>query len=99
LFILDHNFSTRNARKLIKGSKDLDSSLVSNENFRETLWPSGWALGQATWAKMTLKLLHLWCQSQKIHIPQPKIFFECNLPDWPIHLSHWTALQRNRQRS
>jgi len=21
---------------------------VSNENFSETLWPSGWALGQAT---------------------------------------------------
>jgi len=26
----------------------LDSSLVSNESFSETLWPSGWALGQAT---------------------------------------------------
>jgi len=33
---------------LIKGSKDLDSSLVSNENFNETLWPSDWVLGQAT---------------------------------------------------
>jgi len=32
LFILDHNFRTRNARKLIKGSKDSDFSLVSNEN-------------------------------------------------------------------
>jgi len=32
----------------MKGSKDLDASLVSNENFCETLWPSGWALGQAT---------------------------------------------------
>jgi len=32
----------------IKGS---DSSLVSNENFSEILWPRGWALGQATWAK------------------------------------------------
>jgi len=21
-----------------------------------------------------------------------KIFFECNLLDWPIRLSHWTAL-------
>jgi len=59
LFILDHNFSTRNARKSIKGSKDLDSSLVSYENFRETLWPSSWALGQATCANMTPKLLHL----------------------------------------
>jgi len=43
--------------------------------FSETLWPSGWALGQATWAKMTPKVLHLWCQSQKIRNPQPKIFF------------------------
>ena len=23
-------------------------SLVSNENFSKTFWPSGWALGQAT---------------------------------------------------
>ena len=53
-----------------------DSSLVSNENFSETLRPSGWALGQATWAKMTPKLLHLWRQSQKICNPQPKNFFQ-----------------------
>jgi len=34
---------------LIKGSKDLDSSLLSDENLSETLWPSGWGvLGQAT---------------------------------------------------
>ena len=26
--------------------KDLDSSLVSNENSNEILWPSGWTLGQ-----------------------------------------------------
>jgi len=31
LFILDHNFWSRNARKSIKGSKDLESSLLSNE--------------------------------------------------------------------
>jgi len=74
LFILDHNFWTRNARKSIKGSTDSYSNLVFNENFRETLWPSSWALGQATWGKMTPKLLHL-CQSQKIRNPQPKNFF------------------------
>jgi len=34
--------------KLIKGSKDSDSNLVSNENFSEILLPSGWALGQVT---------------------------------------------------
>jgi len=28
LFILDHNFWTRNARKSIKGSEDSDSSLL-----------------------------------------------------------------------
>jgi len=85
---------------LIKGSKDSDLSLVSNENFSETLWPIGWALGQVTWAKVTLKLLHFWRHSQKIHTPQPKNFcFECNLLDWPIRLSSWTALWRNRWRS
>jgi len=58
-----------------------------------------WALGQATWAKMTLKLVHLWRQSQTIRTPQPKIFFECNLLDCPIRLSRWTALYCNRRRS
>jgi len=33
------------------------------------------AQGQATWAKMTLKLLHLWRHSQKTRTPQAKIFF------------------------
>jgi len=51
---------------LIKGSKDSDYSLVSYENFSKILWPSSWALGQATWAK---KLLHLWRHSQKIRNP------------------------------
>jgi len=60
---------------LVKGSKDLDSSLVSNENFSETLCPSGWALGQETSAKITPKLRHIWWHSQKIRKPQPKIFF------------------------
>jgi len=32
LLLLSHTFWTRNARKLIKGSKDLDYSLVSNKN-------------------------------------------------------------------
>jgi len=61
---------------LIKGSKESDSSLVSSENFSEILWPSGWGLGQVTWAKMTQRLLHLWCHSQKIRNPQPKNFFQ-----------------------
>jgi len=74
LFILDHNFWTRNARKSIKGSKDLDLSLVSNENFSETLWPSCCALDQVTWAKIAPELLYLWCHSQKIWNPNQKMF-------------------------
>jgi len=35
LFILDGNFLIRHARMLIKGSKESDSSLDSNENFSE----------------------------------------------------------------
>jgi len=92
LFILDHNFWTRNVRKSIKGSKDSDSSSVFDENFSKTLWPSGWALGQETWAKMTPKLIYLWRHSQKILTPQPKNRFWVNLEDWLIRLSHWTAL-------
>jgi len=58
----------------MKTLKDSDSNLVSNENFSKILWPSGWALGQTTWAKMTPNLLHLWRHSQKICTPQLWIF-------------------------
>jgi len=33
------------------------------------------------------------------HPPTKKIFFECNLLDWPIRLSPWTAISHNWQRS
>ena len=76
-----------------KAQKTWDLILIYNENFSKTLWPSGWTLGQATWAKMTPKLLHLWRHSQKILNPQPKIFiFKCDLEDWAIRLSFWTDL-------
>jgi len=75
LFILDHNFRTKNTRKSSKGSKDLDSSLVFTKNFSEMLWPRGWALGQVTWVKMAQKPLHSRRQQQKIHNPQPKNSF------------------------
>jgi len=81
---------------LIKGSKDSDSSLVSNENFSETHWPSGWVLGQAKWPQnyFTYDVSH-----KKSAPPTKKFFFECNLLDWSICLSPWTALKRNRRRS
>jgi len=80
---------------LVKGSKDSDSSLVSNENFSEKFWASGWALGQVTWAKMAQILLDLWCHSQKIcppETPNQNIFFECRLEDLPNVMRVWTAL-------
>jgi len=40
LFI-GHNFWTRITRKLIKGSKDSDYSLVSNKNFSQNFSSSG----------------------------------------------------------
>jgi len=39
-----HNFCTRNSRKPIKGSKDLDFSLVSTKNLSEML-PSNTGVG------------------------------------------------------
>jgi len=57
----------------VKVSKDVTSLLICIRKkrlglepsfqwkfHRKTLWPSGWALGQAIWAEMTLKLFHLW---------------------------------------
>ena len=38
------------------------------------LWPSSWALGQATWAKMTQKLLHYNVTYKKTAIPNQKNF-------------------------
>jgi len=72
MFILDHKFWTRNAGKSIKGSKDLGSSLVSNENCSEILWPSGWAPGHITWAKIyfTYGITH-----KKSETPNQKSFF------------------------
>jgi len=60
---------------LIKGSKDSDSSLVSNENFSETLWLSGWALGQATMSQNDPKTTSLMTSVTKNPHPLTKIFF------------------------
>jgi len=90
LFILDHNFWTRSARKSIKGSKD--SSPVSNKNFSEILWPSSWALGQETWAKKAQNYFTDDITHKKSATPNQKNFFEYRLENWPICLSYWTAL-------
>jgi len=60
---------------LIKGSKDSDLSLVFNENFSKTLWPSGWALGQATWAKMTQNYFTYDISHKKSAPPNQKNFY------------------------
>jgi len=39
---LGHNFWNTKARKAIKGSDDIDSSLVSNKNLSQKILSSGW---------------------------------------------------------
>jgi len=93
LFILDRNFWNRNTRKSIKGSKDSDSSLVSNENFSETLWPSGWALRPSSMRQNDHKTISLMTSvTNNPHPSTKKFFFECKLLDSSICLSCWTAL-------
>jgi len=46
--------------------------------------------------KITSLLLSL---TKNLQPRNQKIFFECNLLDWPIRFSSWTALWRNRWRS
>jgi len=93
LFILDHNFWTRNARKLIKGSKDSDSSLFL---MKPSAKHFGLAVGLKARGNMSQnnsKTTSLMMSVTKNpHPPTKKIFFECNLLDWPIRLSPWTAL-------
>jgi len=71
-----------------KVSKDSDCSLVSNKNFSEILPPNGWhpgpgKVGQGAQKVPTYEVTH-----KKNTPPKQKIFFECNLLDWPIRLSH-----------
>ena len=50
------------------------------------------AQGQAKWAKVSKKS-STYDVTHRKPAPLDKIFFfECNLLDWPIRLSRWTAL-------
>ena len=79
-FTLDHNFSTRNPSRPSKVSKDSDCSLDSNRNLSEKLPSNGLGPGPGEVGQDGLKVLHLWCHSQKICNPQPKknFFFVTN---------------------
>jgi len=81
LFILGHNVWTTNNRKLVKGSKDSDSSLVSNENLSKILPSCVWALDQVTLAKMAKNLPYFWHYSQKKTTQKQKNFFHCRFED------------------
>ena len=75
MFILYHNFWTKNAGKLIKVSKDTDSSLVCNKNFSEIHPSSGWAQVRYQQAKMAKNLPYLWHHSQKNETENQTFFF------------------------
>jgi len=63
---------------------DLDSSLVSNNNFSKTFWPSGWALGQVTQAKIAQNYFTYDVTHKRSKTLTKIFFFECRLEDWPI---------------
>jgi len=72
---LDHNFWTRNPSRSSKVSKESGCSLVSHKNFSEILPSNGLGPGPGEVGQGGLKVLHLWCHSQKICNPQPKKIF------------------------
>jgi len=82
LFLLGHNFWTKNVRKSIKGSKVTDSSLVSNENFNEILSSIGWALGQVMSRNDQKPILLMTTLTKKMN----------RLQALPSLLKAWTAL-------
>jgi len=53
----------------------LDCSLVSNKKFSEILPPNDWSLGPGKVGQGSLKVLHLWCHSQRTRTAQAKKFF------------------------
>jgi len=55
MLFLGHNFWTRNARKLIKGLKDSDYSLVSNKNLNKKIPPSNCRSGPRDLSQNGLK--------------------------------------------
>jgi len=69
----------------MKGSNDLASSLVSNENLCEILPSSHWA--QITWAKMAKNLPHDVTHKKN----KTKHFFHWRFEDLQCLLRVWTA--------
>jgi len=76
-------------QQVIQSIKDSDCSLVSYKNFSEILPSNSLSPGPGKVGQGGLKVLHLRSHSQKIRIPQPKIFFKCKLQDLPHLLSFW----------
>ena len=58
----------------MKVLKDVDSSLVSNENFSEILPFDGWSQVKYRQPKMAKNLPYLWCHSQKNETQIPNFF-------------------------
>jgi len=77
----DHNIWTRNLSRSSKVSKESDCRLVSNKIFSEILASNGLGPGPNEVGQDVLKVLHLWCYSEKICTSQPKNFLECRLED------------------
>jgi len=66
-------------------------SLVCNKKLSEILPSNGLSPGPGEVGQGGLKVLHLWCHSQKSTTPNQKIVIECRLEDLLCHLSLWTG--------
>jgi len=72
LFFFYHDFGYRYARKLFKGFKDADFSLVSEKILSHNNGPIGWG---PTPGKGIQKHSHLWRSTPKTPYRKRKIFF------------------------
>jgi len=61
--------------KVDQSSKDSDCSLFSNKSFSKILPSKGLGPRLGEMGQGGLKVLHLWCHSQKNRSPEPQKFF------------------------
>jgi len=82
LLFLGHNFWTRNARKLIKGSTDSVYRLESNKNLSQKIGSCGWGPGPNNLSQNCLSLPS-YEVTHKNQNPKLSNFLKSNLEDMP----------------
>ena len=86
------NFHKKNSSFQFKRLKRLGLEPSFQCKLQRNTWSSGWALARQHEPKWPQNYFTYDVSHKKSATPNQKIFFKCNLPDWPIRLSPWTAL-------